>query len=348
MRSLSRLILLPLILALILGQWVPANASTFQNLAEIDGFTKSELIFNSTPKAGSSLKLSWKFSDQSGGIIKSLEGKNVYDKYSERNYDLKEIETAWVTRTLSLSCYSSQNSPVGKTFSLTRVNFLEPFSPVTNKHILPKWIVNESQSVIDFNVHIKCAEIRVASQVELNLQAISSVNSSELSRLVWLDAKYKDFSTLISIKGVAAPIKKPAGSPKKKSTPLAKPSSSSKTPPKKATCSIFQGEKIYATYGMAEPPYGVTTIKFENITDCRLDLSIRGDFIGIGEGNQQMLCSVNANWSLSPYSRVEFAPYSNASGWVHFKTAFPQLSKCFRTVNAQKNFIAVITGASEE
>jgi hypothetical protein len=328
-----------------------AKAQTFQNLAQINGLTQSELIINSTPKAGGSLKLSWKFTDQSRGGIRALEEKNVYDRYSGRNYNLKEIETAWVVRVVNLSCFSSNNSPVGKTLSILRVNFLEPFTPVKNLHISPNWIVNESQTDINFGVNEKCAEIRVNSSIELNLQAIASFNSSELSRLVWLDTQTQANLPLISIKGVPAPIKAPTNTPintpTKKSNPKAKPSSSSKAPSKKASCYIFQGEKIDATYGMAEPPFGVTTIKFENITDCRLDLSIRGDFIGSESGNQKMLCSVNGSWSLDPYSRVEFAPYTNASGSISFKTVFPQLSKCFRTVNAQRNFIAVITGSNE-
>jgi len=348
-------IFLSLILTIFIGQFTSASAGSFEALAEIDGLTKSKLDFNSALKVGGTAKLRWEFSQQSGESLKLLEGLKVFDKYSQRNYDLKRVETAWVTRTINIACYSSENSSVGKTFSKIRVNFLIPFSPITSNHILSTWVIDENVTDFEIPIHAKCSDMRVFSTMELNLQAIVGLNGGEVSKHIWLNAVTKDYSTFANVKGApvtakktasATSVKKTPAAAAKKPNPAAKPSASTKSNSKKASCSIFNGEKIYATYGMAEAPFGVTTIKFENITDCRLDVSIRGDFIGISN-NQQMRCSVNGMWSLDPYSRIELAPAGTVSGAIPFQSVFPQLVNCFRTINAQKNFTAIITGASE-
>jgi hypothetical protein len=324
----------------------PASSATFEALAQINGITDSQLILPASFKANSIAKISWKFSNQYGEGLRLLEGKNVADKYTSKNYDIKNLESAWVVRTVNLICYSPENSAIGKTQSYSRVNFLESFPTISSSQILAKWKVNEEDSQLEFTVHPKCAEIRVFSEISLNLQAEVLSNGVLTSRYIWLDYVKKDFSKLAQIKGTATIDKKASLAAPKKSIPSKKPTTTAKAAPKKSSCSVFQGEKIYATYGMAEPPFGVTTIKFENITDCRLDLSIRGDFIG-SSNNNQMRCSVSGIWSLEAYSRVEFAPAGTVQGAVSFQTAFPQLSNCFRTINAQKNFVSVIVGATE-
>ena len=323
-----------------------ANSASFEALAQINGVTDSKLILPTTIKANSVAKISWEFSNQYGEGLRLLEGKNVADKYSFKNYDIKTLESAWVTRKVNLTCYSSENFAVGKTQSYLRVNFLEPFPTISSSQILDKWIVNEENSQLEFTVHPKCAEIRVYSDISLNLQAEVVSNGVITSRYIWLDYVSKDFSKLALIKGAAAIKKKTSSAVPKKTVPSKNPTTTAKAVPKKSSCSIFQGEEIYATYGMANPPFGVTTIKFENITDCRLDLSIRGDFVG-SSNNNQMRCSVSGVWSLDPYSRVEFAPAGTVQGAVAFQTAFPQLANCFRTINAQKNFVSIIVGATD-
>lgn len=349
-------IFLSLLLTIFIGQFTSASAGSFEALAEIDGLTKSKLVVNSGLKAGGTAKLTWEFSQQSGESLKLLEGLKVFDRYSQRNYDLKRVETAWVTRTISLSCNSSENNSVGKTVSKIRVNFLNPFSPITSDDILSTWVIDENVTDFEIPIHAKCSDLRVYSSIDLNVQAIVGLNGGEVSRRLWLNAATKDDSSLAKVKGApvttkktasAMTVKKTPAAAAKKPNPAAKPSATTKSNSKKASCSIFNGEKIYATYGMAEAPFGVTTIKFENITDCRLDVSIRGDFIGISN-NQQMRCSVNGMWSLDPYSRIELAPAGTVSGAIPFQSVFPQLANCFRTINAQKNFTAVITGASEK
>jgi hypothetical protein len=362
MRIYTRSIVLPLVLSFFLSQWIPANAASSQQLAQIQGITNKISIPGTTPKAGEVLRLNWEFSDQINGGFQLARGQIVNDLYSQKRYEIGEIETAWITRTITLNCWNSTSGSIGKSIALTRVNFLKPFLPVANEKILKEWILGETQTAFDFPVNEKCSEIRVSSRINLTLQAkvvlvmkdnLGNLGLGEVSRYIWLEAKDTFQAKLISVKGVTTSVNKttptkkasPTPTPTKKASSAAKPNSPTKAPVKMETCSIFQGQKIYATYGMSEPGFGVTTIKFENRTDCNLDLSIRGDFIG-SSNNQQMRCPVAGNWSMSPNSRVVFAMAGTVSGSVPFQTAFPQLTNCFRNVNAQNNFVAVITGAS--
>ena len=317
-----------------------ASSKTLTNYAPT---YQSSTSSSAIAKAGSTQKYVWNAAVESGDPFRQLIGLSIFDKYTSRNFNLMEIESVWINETLNISCYSSGNSPVGKTSSNKRINFLDPFPVIkSDKSTYKIDEINKIDIAVNFSVNQKCAEIRVATNSELWIQAlVKDPNGITSSRSIWFDAKYSNYVKLESISGV----KKPATA-----TPTVKPSAKTPTKstpsPKKASCSIFQGEKIYATYGQAEPPFGVTTIKFENITDCILDVTIRGDFIG-SSNNQQMRCSVVGDWSLQPYSRVEFAPAGTVNGGVAFQTVFPQLSKCFRTINAQKNFIAVITAGRE-
>ncbi len=317
-----------------------ASSKTLTNYA---GIYQSSVSSSAIAKAGSTQKYVWNTAIESGDSFRQLIGLSVFDKSTSRNFNLMEIESVWISEILNISCFTSGNSPVGKTSSNRRINFLDPF-PVIKSEVKTYKIdeVNKVDIAVNFSVNQKCAEIRVATISGLYLQAqVKDANGLISSRYIWLDGKSTNYEKIESISGV----KKPTNA-----TPTIKPSTKTPTKstpsPKKASCSIFQGKEIYATYGMAEPPFGVTTIKFENITDCILDVTIRGDFIGISN-NQQMRCNVVGNWSLEPYSKTEFAPAGTVNGGVSFQTVFPQLSKCFRTINAQKNFIAVITAGRE-
>lgn len=320
-----------------------STAASSKTLTNYSGIYQSFIGSSAIAKAGSTQKYVWNAAVESGDSFRQLIGLSVLDKNTSRNFNLIEIESVWINETLNISCYTSGNSPVGKTSSNRRINFLDPFPVIkSDKSTYKIDEINKVDIAFNFSVNQKCAEIRVATNSELWIQAqVKDPNGIISSRSIWFDAKYSNYVKLESISGV----KKPANA-----TPTVKPSTKTPTKstpsPKKASCSIFQGEKIYATYGQAEPPFGVTTIKLENITDCTLDVTIRGDFIG-SSNNQQMRCSVVGDWSLQPYSRVEFAPAGTVNGGVAFQTVFPQLSKCFRTINAQKNFIAVITAGRE-
>jgi hypothetical protein len=320
-----------------------AAASPSKKVTNFSEIYQSFIYSSTNAKISGTQKYSWSALVQYGESFLQLAGKSVFDKNSSRNYDVVEIESVWVDELLNLSCFTSANSPVGKTASFRRVNFIDPFPVIKSEYLNYKNNeLNRADISINFSVHQKCAEIRVNTNSGLFLQAqVKDAKGLISSRYIWLDNKNTKYEKLESISGV----KKPADA-----NPTVKPSTktpSKSTPsPKKASCSIFQGKEIYATYGMAEPPFGVTTIKFENITDCILDVTIRGDFIGISN-NQQMRCNVVGNWSLDPYSKTEFAPAGTVNGGVSFQTVFPQLSKCFRTINAQKNFIAVITAGRE-
>ena len=326
-----------------------STAATTKTLSNFEGIYQSSVSSSTNAKAGSTQKYVWNAAVKSAESFRQLIGLSVFDRYTSRNFNLMEIESVWINQTLNISCFTSGNSPVGKTSSNRRVNFLDPFPVIKSDKVTYKNDeLNKVDIVINFNVNQKCAEIRAATNSELSIQAlVKDANGIISSRYIWLDAKYSNYEKLESISGV----KKPSNTTPttkasaKKPTP-SKKSPSSKAPSKNASCSIFQGNEIFATYGQAEPPFGVTTIKFENITDCILDVTIRGDFIG-SSNNQQMKCSVIGDWSLQPYSRVEFAPAGTVNGGVAFQTVFPQLSKCFRTINAQKNFIAVITAGRE-
>jgi hypothetical protein len=325
---------------------VAASSKTLTNYA---GIYQSSVSSSAAAKAGSTQKYIWNTAIESGDSFRQLIGLSVFDKYTSRNFTLIEIESVWINETLNISCYTSGNSPVGKTSSNNRINFLDPFPVVQSDKLTYKNDeINKVNIAINFSVNQKCAEIRVATNNELWIQsAVKDANGITSSRAIWLDAKYSNYQKIESISGVKKPsIATPTSKPTTKKPTATKKSAPSKASPKTATCSIFQGEKIYATYGQAEPPFGVTTIKFENITDCILDVTIRGDFIG-SSNNQQLRCPVVGNWSLQPYSRVEFAPAGTVNGGVAFQTVFPQLSNCFRTINAQKNFIAVITAGRE-
>jgi len=324
-------------------------AATNKNLTNYDEIYQSSISSSAAAKAGGIQKYVWKASVESGESFRQLAGLSVFDRYSSRDFNLMEIESVWINEILNISCYTSGNSSVGKTSSNRRTNFLDPFPVIKSDKLSYKTDeLNRVDILINFSVNQKCAEIRVSTNSELSIQAlVKDANGLISSRYIWLDAKYSNYEKLESISGVKKPTNPtPTVKSSSKTSAPTKSTPSPKASPKKASCSIFQGEEIYATYGMAEPPFGVTTIKFENITDCILDVTIRGDFIGISN-NQQMRCTVVGNWSFQPYSQIEFAPAGTVNGGISFQTVFPQLSKCFRTINAQKNFIAVITAGRE-
>ena len=107
-----------------------ASSKTLTNYA---GIYQSSVSSSAIAKAGSTQKYVWNTAIESGDSFRQLIGLSVFDKSTSRNFNLMEIESVWISEILNISCFTSGNSPVGKTSSNRRINFLDPFPVIKSE-----------------------------------------------------------------------------------------------------------------------------------------------------------------------------------------------------------------------
>lgn len=332
----------------------PSSANNSVELLTIPSVSRSTIELVSNLKLNSIARFKWTIEQLMPSEIYKNEGMSVYDYYSFKTFKIDKVQKAWVEENVFIFCANgSQRSSASNFF---RKQSLIGFSP--KEFPVRKGTFNDIPVIdLEFKVTNNCRELKIESSIWLFVEAtILTVNSQSQSRELILFKESTENPIFIgSPKGntesKASPSSKANTKVAGKTTPgkvVTKPTVPAKSMPKpkdaspnSSGCKSLISQKILATYGMADPPFGVTTIKFANTSNCSLFISISGDFIGSSDGIKYR-CPVIANWTLDANSRIEFAPPGTVVNTEPFQSVFPQLRECPGSLNAQKNFIATI------
>ena len=342
---------------------ISLNVSTSSASAKLDllGFPAvftSQLEPIGKLEPGTVAKFNWIMQTVSSDEINKNTGKTIYDYSRFRNYLVEEIEHAWVEESIWIYCQNGNSRSSMTNFH--RKTSLEGFAQKTFSSG-GKFISNTPSSAIQFNVPTNCVDLKLDSAIWIFMDIFTKdSNNQRVGREVIL---HKDsnsgYITLANFKRTTpttskSPIPKKSNPVTTKSNSATTQKNSSASPKISSSskantsgvdaCKKLISQKIYATYGMAEPPFGVTTIKFSNSTNCLILISITGDFIGSLNGSSYR-CPVVGNWALEANSRVEIARPGTVAGAESFFNVFPQLQECPGTLNALKNFSATVWSA---